>query len=199
MTMIILLVLEKLIYIYIFIVCMRIVFSWFKPVIDGKSSKNVSKLWHYLCLITGPYLALFKGLKRFRTNAFDFTPAIAVLVLLAASQVIGLFTVAERITFGVIIIILVLGVWEAIRLLLIFFFALCVVRFIGIFFHDGLMGKFLDVVDLALQPFTSFILRITNKKLSYQTILVLCLGVIAVVCIAGSLSFAPLYGFLTKI
>jgi hypothetical protein len=199
MTKIILMIFEQLIYVYILLIGLRIVFSWFKPSIDGKSSRNVSKLWHYLCLITGPYLALFSRFKMLRSDTFDFSPVIAVFVLLVASQIVSLFAIANGLSFNHIVIIIVLGVWEALRLILIFFLFLCSVRLIGIFFREARLGRFLNVIDLAIQPLTSFIIRVTHKKLKYQTILILCIGIIAVICIAGSFSFQKLYSVIARI
>ncbi len=199
MTRTILVILDRLIYAYIILLGIRIVLSWFKPFIDGTSSKNVSKLWHYLCLITGPYIALFSRFKIFRSDAFDFSPLVAVYSLLVVNQILGLFELANRITLNSIIIILVLAVWEALRLILFFFFFLCIIRLAGIFFQGARLGRFLSVIDLAIQPFTSFVLRVSQKTLKYQTILYLCIGVISIVCMAGTFSFQQLYTILARI
>jgi hypothetical protein len=199
MTMLILAICRSLIYIYVFLVSLRVVFSWFKPVIDGTSSRNVSKLWHNLCLITGPYLAFFKGLKQFQSKVFDYTPFLAIFVLLFFAQAIGLIPLVYHVSLLKIVIVIVLAIWEAMRLMLIFFLALCVVRLIGLYFEEELLRKFLKVVDLALQPITAFTLRVSHKRLCYQTILFLCIGAIIVICIAGSFSFASLYTVLGRI
>jgi hypothetical protein len=193
MTKIILMIVEKAIYAYVILLGIRIVFSWFKPVIDGTSSKNVNKLWHYLCFVTGPYLAFFGRFKKFRSNTFDFSPLVGIYALLVVNQVIGLFELVTRISLNVIVFILILGIWEALRLILFFFLFLCVVRLAGIFFREVRLGRFLNIIDLAIQPFTLFILRVGNKNMKYQTILFMCIGIIAVVCIAGNFSFQPLY------
>jgi YggT family protein len=196
-TEVILFLVNKLLYVYILLIGIRIVFSWFKPSLDVKSHKGGNKVWHNLCLITGPYLALFRGVKSMRSRGFDYTPIAAVFVLLVASQVIRLFDIARHITLVNIFIIFILGVWEALFAILSFLLILCVVRLIGIFFREGPFGRFLDVIDLALQPFVSFILRLTRNGLNYQNILILCIGFLVTVCIAGSFSFQTLYRHLS--
>jgi hypothetical protein len=134
-----------------------------------------------------------------RRGVFDFSPIAALLTLLVTGQIIGLFSVAGKVTFGMILIVIILGIWEAVRMLLIFFLFLCIIRLLGIFFHNGPFRRFLNIIDLALQPFISFIIKVTHRELNYQTLLFLCIGFLAVICIAGSFSFHSLYRILNRI
>ena len=70
------------IYIYQILLILRILCTWFWSSSDGK-------LWHYLCLFTGPYLALFKGLKSLRQGIFDFTPMVAIGLLIFINSMLG--------------------------------------------------------------------------------------------------------------
>lgn len=180
-------------YVYIFLLTIRIVFSWFKPNIDTRCRSNTSKIWHYLCLVTGPYLALFRGLKDFKSGAFDYSPIVAVFALLVVTRSAGLVLLATRMTPEVIIVALFLGIWEAFEIILLFFFFLCVVRLLGLFISNRTFDRFLNTIDIALQPFVSIILKVTHRRLAYPTILLLCIALIAVICIAGNFSLKSLY------
>jgi uncharacterized protein YggT (Ycf19 family) len=192
-TRIILTVFNLILYIYIFLVTIRIVFSWFRPNIDSRCRDDESKLWHYLCLITGPFLALFSRFKNLRTGSFDYTPIIAVFTLLVASQVTGLLRLAGHASIANLILAVFLGIWEAFQIILFFSLFLCVIRILGLFIRNRPFDRFLDVIDLALQPFVAFILTVSHRKLSYQAMLFICIVLISIISIAVGFSLKPFY------
>ncbi|MBN2441064.1 MAG: YggT family protein [Spirochaetales bacterium] len=172
--------------IYLFLLFIRIICTWFKPSVDGK-------LWHYLCLITGPYLALFKGIKFLRRGIFDFTPILAISLLGVTNQILQRIILHFEAGFGFSIIVLlaliVLSVWNIVSFVLLFFDILCVIRLIGIFLHINKTHKVLQIIDMAIQPITSIVMKIIPKKLDYVKLLFLSFLFLTAIWLSGIFIF----------
>ena len=182
---------------YLFLLFIRILFTWFSPSVDGK-------LWHYLCLITGPYLALFKGIKFLRRGKFDFTPILAISLLAFCNQIIVQIRMyleqANSFSVWILLALILLSIWNIISFILIFFGILCVIRLVSIVFHLNKSHTILKVIDLAIQPLISVVMRIIPRKMDYVQLLFLnflfltaiwFLGKIIIEYIAVSLQSIP--------
>ncbi|MBN2536406.1 MAG: YggT family protein [Spirochaetales bacterium] len=178
--------------IYLFLLFIRILCSWFKPQVDGK-------LWNYLCLITGPYLALFKGIKFLRRGIFDFTPVLAISLLAFINQSITGITFfleqTNQLTFGIFLAIFISSIWNIISYIIIFFGILCIIRLISIVFHMNQDNNILKIIDLAIQPVISLVMKIITRKLDYIKLLFLTFLLLAAFFLLGSL----LFGYLVEL
>ena len=182
--------------IYIFLLFIRVLCTWFRPQVDGK-------LWNYLCLITGPYLALFKGIKFLRRGIFDFTPVLAISLLAFCNQIIQgiIFHLEEtsEISFGIFLAIFISSIWNIISIVIIFFGILCIIRLISIVFHINKSHNVLRIIDLAIQPVISLVMKIIPRKLDYVKLLFLNFLLLTAVWLLGSFVFGYLVQLLTSI
>jgi YggT family protein len=68
--------LTGVIYVYMILLVLRILLSWIRGVVLGKS-------WELLVRVTDPYLSLFSRIRFLRQGLFDFTPIAAIRLLLS--------------------------------------------------------------------------------------------------------------------
>jgi YggT family protein len=184
----ILFVLNVILMLYIFLLTIRIVLTWFSP--SGEPFSGISpgragftglgRPWELLCKATDPYLGLFYRLKFLRRGFFDFTPVAAVLVLLVARDLVSQLATYHRISLGFFLASLTSAVWSGVSFLLLFFLLVGVLRTIPILF-SGIAGSPLwKVVDLIIQPVVSLVLRTLRlaKRIGYTQYLLITLGIL---------------------
>lgn len=195
-SVVILRTLSLCIYIYIFLLIIRVLCIWFKPQVDGK-------LWNYLCLITGHYLALFKGIKFLKRGIFDFTPVLAISLLVFCNQIteeiIKRLIQINEFSFWVFLSIIVTSLWHSIMYIIIFFGILCIIRLISIVFQINKSNNILNVIDLAIQPVISFIMKIIPRKLEYVQLLFLNFLFFVAILLLGEFIFSYLAELLSSI
>jgi len=184
------------IWIYFYLLFFRILCTWFRPSIDGK-------LWHYLCLITGPYLALFKGIKFLRRGKFDFTPVLALSILALINQIIQkiLEDLIKRggVSIWFLLAIITESIWNIIFFIIIFFLILCIIRSISIVFHVNESHSVLKVIDLAILPIITIVMKIITKKLEYVKLVFVTMLFLASLLLLGVFVFSHLIQFLMSI
>jgi len=113
--------LSALLVVYIILISMRFLLSWFPGAASGRH-------WQMLLRITDPYLGLFRGLSFLRRGLFDFTAVAAVLVLIVALDLTGAVARSGRFTLGLALGTLVGAVWSGLSFLLILFIVLAALR-----------------------------------------------------------------------
>jgi YggT family protein len=188
--------LSSFLFVYILLLTIRIIITWFKPEVDGK-------LWHYLCLLTGPYLAWFKEIKALRKGVFDFTPVLAISILFFIQQAIDriIFYLKKmgRLSIGIGLSAFFSALWNVIFWVIIFFGILSVIRFFNIFFHRKPELSFMGTIDLALQPLVAFVMKFIPRKLEYPKLLFLSMLLIATLLLLGSFSVYYLTQLLVRL
>jgi len=191
--LIILKTISTCIYLYLFLLIIRILFSWFKPSIDGK-------LWHYLCLLTGPYLRLFKGIKPLREGIFDFTPIVAISLLAVINQILDklVFYFQTKVGFslGILLSIMVETIWGILCLIIAFFAIVGIIRLLSILFHSNPNSGLLRTADLAIQPIIVLVMKFIPKRLDYIKLLFLTILLLAGLWLLAYFSFDKLSEFL---
>ncbi|MBN2738518.1 MAG: YggT family protein [Spirochaetales bacterium] len=184
---------STIIMVYTILIVMRILLSWFRGAIDGKP-------WHYLCVITGPYLALFRGAAFLRRGGFDFTPLLAISVLnmlqMFFSRLAYSFALGVMISLKVILYIIIFCLWNTFSMLLVFFAILAGIRLITIYFLPNPASPILANLDRLVQPIVEIPLRFMPKKSSYQLILITTIVLLIAIVIIGNFSLTALNRFL---
>ncbi|MBN1697685.1 MAG: YggT family protein [Spirochaetales bacterium] len=177
-------VISSFLFVYILLVTIRIIFTWFKPEVDGKP-------WHYLCLITGRYLAMFRGIKGLRKGVFDFSPVLAISILFFVQQVIDrvifYLRTMGKFSLGIGLSVLFSSLWNSIFWISIFFGILCIIRFYNIFFHRTPDADIMGTIDLALQPMVAFVMKFLPRKCEYPKLLFVSILFLATILLLGSL------------
>jgi len=162
----------------------RIMLTW----IPGASYSSFGR---FLSSICDPYLNLFRGIRWLRFSNFDFTPAIALCILIALSTVFGNFALTRTISLGSILAILVRLSWSIFSSFIGFIAIVLAVRLVIMFLHkdSGYYGSIWEQVDHALSP---FVFRITNvfsggRPVPYRNALITGLIILILMQIGGSI------------
>lgn len=188
--MAILKVLYALLAVYVLLLSLRIVLSWFRVGTYGGP-------WDLLVRATEPYLAAFRGIRFLRQGALDFTPIAAILTLVVAMDILNVLIGFGRITLGFVLGSVVSAVWGVIAFILLLFLIVGVVRLVMLLMaRPGSAGFLEQALDTMLQP----VVRVTERMLSsprsfsplgYPQVLIITLVWILAARLIGSLLVMP--------
>lgn len=167
---------------YMLLCFIRVMLTWF----PGAQYSGFGRFLSSLC---DPFLNLFRGLRFLRFSAFDFSPAIALCVLIALSNIFASFARGSRITLGSVLAMLLSMAWSIVSSLLGFLIVLLLIRLIVIFMQKGYAsyGSIWDQVDRALSPFVFRITSIFTRGATppYKNALIVSILLLAVIWFAG--------------
>jgi YggT family protein len=138
-------VLSALISIYILIIFIRIMLTWFHGPALGRPMQ-------ILIAITEPYLAWFRRIPVLRTDRIDFSPIIALIVLVILQNITSTIARLGTISLGIVLGLIISALWSAISFLLVFFIILIVVRIIGWLLNANSVSPIWQTLDLLLHP-----------------------------------------------
>ncbi len=178
--MVFLRLLSALLVVYIILLSLRILLSWFREAVYGKP-------WELLTQVTDPYLSLFSGLRFLRRGMFDFTPIAAILVLVVALDLINTVQRLGRITVGIFLGSLTGAVWSGFSFLLWLFLILAVVRVVIQAVRRGEETPLTGAVGLMVAPAVSVVRRMLSARrhLSEQQYLLLTIAFLVGVLLLG--------------
>lgn len=150
--------------IYLVLIFLRILLTWF-------SGYEQERSFRMLTSITDPYLMLFRKIRLFSSGRIDFSPLFASLLLIVILNITYTFSIAGRITLGLVLAIIIQALWSAVSFILIFFIVLLVVRFVMYLFKVSFVSPVVQTLDTVLSPLLMrvqrwiFKRRIVNYKL----------------------------------
>lgn len=166
---------------YMIICFVRIMLSWF----PGAQYSPVGRFLSSLC---DPYLNLFRRFP-LRLGAFDFSPALALCVLIALSSIFTNISRGAHITLGAVLAMLLSMAWSIVNSLLLFMIVLLLVRLVVIMIQGGYSayGSLWDQFDRALSPIVFKIASPFSRRngLPYKTALIISLLGLAAIMFAG--------------
>jgi YggT family protein len=182
--------LSAVIVVYIVILSLRILLSWFQGSVGGKP-RDV------LIRITDPYLALFSRLRFLRQGMFDFTPIAAILVLVVALDLINKIQRFGRITLGIFLGSLTGAVWSGFAFLLVLFLILALARVILMIVRPGRETHLSTALSMMVEPVVAIVRRIlpTRRSISELNYLLLTIGMLFVLRLLGGYLIRILVGF----
>jgi YggT family protein len=182
--------LSALLVIYIILLSLRILLSWFREAVSGRP-------WNLLRQVTDPYLSLFSGLRFLRRGMFDFTPIAAILVLVVLLDLVNTVQRLGRITVGIFLGSLTGAVWSGISFLLWLFLILAVVRAVIQAVRRGEETPVTGAIALMVSPAVSVVRRMLSARrhLSEQQYLLLTIAFLAGVLLLGGLAVRFLIRF----
>ena len=157
-------IISAIIIIYTVLCLISIFMTWIPGAKFTKFGKLISK-------ITDPYLNLFSRRGWFRFGNIDFSPILAIGILVLVSSILGKITLTGRIYFGGILQEILGMVWNVSSSLLTIFFLLIFIRWIVLVINKGQVStnSAWYQLDLLLQK---FVYKIGNsffkRNLTYQ-------------------------------
>ena len=187
------LILSGAISIYTLLCFVRIFLTW----IPGSERSGFGR---FLCQICDPYLNLFRRFSFLRIGAMDFTPTIALLVLVGASSVLTGVLQVGRITVSGILVMLIQLVWGIISSILGLLILILAIRLIALFISKNYSSSFWSVFD---QTITPLIYRISGTfsrtTLPFKTAIIISLIALALLSLGGRVVIGILVNVLRSI
>ncbi|HUX12481.1 MAG TPA: YggT family protein [Spirochaetia bacterium] len=192
---IVLRLISTLISIYMVIIIIRIVLTWFSGMAyHGKPIE-------FLFRITDPYLDFFRRLRWLRFGSIDFSPVAAILALSILANVLNAVAVIGIVTVGVVLAIIVSALASAVGFFLILFLVLTVIRLVGFLANANTANRFWLTLDHIIEPavyrFTQMLMR--GRTVTYQNGLLIFGGLMFVIVVVGDLLIRQLERLLLQL
>ena len=187
-------VLSFLVNIYMLVVMIRIILTWF----HGFGTGGFQEL---LARITDPYLNWFHRFPVLRIGVLDLSPVVALGVLSLVHRVFSTLAYYGTITIGIILTMVLLTAWSAVSFFLGFLIIILVLRLIAYLTSQNTFGSFWRIVDTISQPVLYRINRILFKDriVNYLTALILSIVSLGVTYLVLRVLVSLLTGALTQL
>lgn len=166
--------------IYMLLIIIRIVMTWF-------STQYANDPRNFIARLCDPYLNYFRKFN-LRLGNVDFSPIIAITVLVIASNILNQIGTYGKITVGIILGVIISSVWYAFSSLLTFFIIFIIIRLIMLLVSTNTFSPFASGLDSILAPIASKAAGyfVKNSATGYQTNLMILGGILIVIKVAGS-------------
>jgi len=186
--------LSSVISIYMMIVFLRIILTWF-------SWMGRSRLHDVLAKVTDPYLNWFRRFP-LRIGFIDLSPIVALAVLSFVNRLFMTFAHHQAISLGIILMMIVQMAWGVVSFILGFLIIVFVLRLVAYLARFNMYNPFWRIVDAIYQPVSYKVNRtlFKNRIMPFTSsclISVACLGVIflvlrfLVLLLSGALAGLP--------
>ena len=166
--------LSALLVVYIILISMRFLLSWFPGAASGPG-------WRLLLRFTDPYLRLFRGISFLRRGLFDFTAVAAVLVLIMALELIEAVARYGRFTLGLLLSTVAGAVWSGLSFLLILFIVLAALRLVFRLFTRRYESPLGDLLQAMVRPLVSAARALLPRSLNWKEEHLLLVVIVALV------------------
>lgn len=175
-------VLNGLLIVYLMILSIRIILTWFKGSFQGKAGELLKQA-------TDPYLEIFSRITFLKQGMFDFTPLAGILVLVVALDLVNVLLVYERITIGLLLASIISALWGGLSFILLLFLVLGVVQIVSARFSRNSESPLLRMIKLMFQPIIDLVARFLRpgRELSYNQYLYISLGLIFFIRLLGGI------------
>ncbi len=185
--MLVLRVLNGLLIVYLMILSIRIILTWFKGSFQGKAGELLKQ-------VTDPYLEIFSRITFLKQGMFDFTPLAGILVLVVALDMVNGLLVYGRITIGLFLASIISALWGGLSFILLLFLVLGVVQIVSALFSRNSESALLRVIKLMFQPIIDLVARFLRprRELSYNQYLYISLGLIFFIRLLGGIVLSRL-------
>lgn len=169
--------------IYTLLCFIRIMLTWFP-------SMTYNKFTLFLSRICDPYLNLFRRITFLRLGYVDFSPAVAVALLVAASSLLNNIAMQNRIAIGGILAAVVGTAWSIVSSILGLLAILVAIRLIVLLLSKNSTSSIWQTLDSTLNPMIYRISKVfvsQNKFVSQKTALIIAIAVLILCQIVGGL------------
>jgi len=183
--------LSAILSVYMVLLIIRVMLTWFR-------TSQTSQIFGYLAAITDPYLNWFRRFSVLRFGMIDFSPIVGFVVLGFVINIFGSIAAYGKITLGIILALLVNGIWSIISFILVLFIILAIIRLISsTIAPNGILASMSTGIDSIIEPVTSWVRKtiFRNKFTPYTTQLGISIAILIVLNIGGRFLFT----WLTKL
>ncbi|MDR3138698.1 MAG: YggT family protein [Treponema sp.] len=161
--------------IYMLLIFLRILFSWFSGMSYGEPEKIIKRA-------TDPYLNWFRRFSFLQVGFIDLSPIAAMAVLSFITSVFFTLGRYGSITLGIILGMILSSLWSVLSFVLGFFIIILGLRLFAYLTNRNIYGAFWRIIDTISQPLLYRINRIIFRRrlTNYLTGLILSLAVFLV-------------------
>ncbi|MGO8694692.1 MAG: YggT family protein [Rectinemataceae bacterium] len=131
--------------IYFFLCMVRVVVSWLPRADLGRGGEILKR-------VVDPYLGFFSRFPSLSSGAFDFSPIVALAVLILADQVLKVLAYTQRISLGVVLALALRVAWSAVGFVMTFYAVCALVRIIVYVARWNSLHPLWRVLDAFLNP-----------------------------------------------
>jgi len=175
-------VLGALTSVYMFLCFLRVMLTWF----EGAS---LGRPYEVLSSAVDPYLNWFRRFPALSAGGFDFSPVAALAVLALANNVFVTVGTFGRITVGILLSLLLSGVWSAVAFVLGFFIVVLLLRFISLSVGHQASSPIWRVIDAVSRPALYRISRLVygDRLVSFRQGILTSIAALGGVWVVGGL------------
>jgi len=167
--------------VYFFLCVVRVIMTWVPQLDLGKGGELLKRS-------VDPYLRFYSRFPSLRSRAFDFSPIVALAVLVLAGQILTTLAFTGRISIG-IVLGMILGVaWSALAFVLTFFSICALIRIIAYAARWNSLHPLWRVIDSLLNPILYRINRLIYRNRIVNYLQGLITGFVLVVLLQVALS-----------
>jgi YggT family protein len=179
---------------YMLLIFIRIMFSWF-------GSSNLGRPAEILAQITDPYLNWWRRFPMLRTGLVDLSPIAAMAALSMVQSICGTIARYGRITVGILLTIVLQAAWSVLSFVIGFFIVVLLLRLFAYLTNRNIYSTFWRIIDSISQPVLYRITRIFfhRRLINYLAGILLSAGVLAGIEIAGSFAVRFLGSFFLRL
>jgi len=168
--------LSFLVSIYMVVIFIRIILTWFTGIEQGRFQE-------ILVMITDPYLGWFRRFSFLRTGYLDFSPIVALGVLSLFNRILTTLAYYKTISIGIILALVLQIAWGIISFFLGFLIIILVLRLIAYLAKQNIYNPFWRIINSISQPVLYRINRIIfrGRIVDFRTQVILsivCLGLL---------------------
>ena len=177
-------IIQGIISVYMLLIFIRVLLTWFQ-------GPNLGRPFEILSAITDPYINYFRRLKFARIGNMDFSPIIAVMVLIILLQIVNSLYLFGKITLGIVLGIVVMAIWSSISWILSFFLILIAIRLVAHLFRFDAVSPLLRTVDIIIHPLLEFLQTklLKGRIISFQNGLLISAGGLFILVFGGNYLF----------
>mgnify|MGYP001124457811 CR=1 FL=1 len=135
-------IISFLVSIYSFLIVIRILFTWV-----SLGGDQFGGLYQTLCTLTDPVLNIFRNISGLRRGSIDFSPLAALVTLGILNSIFATIARQGRITLGIILAIILQGIWSVASFFLLRFIVLLAVRLVMDFSKSPSATQYRPLLD----------------------------------------------------
>lgn len=174
--------------VYMILLMIRVMLTWFRTAQSGQ-------VYHYLAVITDPYLNWFRRFSGLRFGVIDFSPIVAFVILGFVINILNSIATYGKVTLGIVLALLINGIWSIISFIMVLLIILAIIRLLGAtVVRGGFIHQMASGIDSIIAPVISWVRKTVfrNKFTPYTTQLIVAIIILVVLNIAGRFLFAYL-------
>jgi len=173
-------ILSKAVSIYIILLFIRIIISWF-------SRDFYSKPVELLCRITDPYINWWRKILNLRLGFLDLSPIVGIAALSVLRSILSTISYYNKITIGIVLGIILMSAWSIVSFILGFCVIVLVLRLFAFLTNRDIYTPFWKIVESISQPLLYKTNRIIfgNKIGSYLKGIIITILILTAIWIGG--------------